>query len=522
MFICISQGQKKLTIAEIINGEAYIPPQVSEGAASFIRWALTKDQHRRPTVHLLIEHSWVTGLMKYPVLKNPASLRLHISRHDSFSDTRSAFGMPEHQSVAHGNGSNYGPEEMVYNMQVQAIQQSGNMLGHSNSMNAADMLRWRDIAFNADPESSYGDVAAAAVAAMALAGKAGRKSDGGIDIGADGRRQSLSAAARMAVGCSPRLLTGGGISSPSISRNNSLLQPGGAPGLLSGNSFSMSREELFANLQASAQRLNRIGSFTQQQQQPSNHVDSRSGGGSSSAAMHLNLVSGSQHPISPRLSHTPQHPGLYKRSQSSSLVDSPPLSPSRMAPGRAPSGGGVSPDSGMRSSGDPPTSPHKVSGGGSSRPMQQQQQQQQQQVGLRGAITSPSGMLAPHQLMPSRLMSSSFSVPSSPMAHASGSGGPNRLAQFRPAPPAGPPSFPGGVSPRSSSFNVKSTMGGPAVGGNIDAMQPPVQMVVEGRDSLLGFSRNLDDEMDAIMSAAGGTGAPKGGLFGGMKSVFGS
>ena len=396
-----------------------------------------------------------------------------------------------------GGSSSHEPEEMVHNMQIQAVQQRGNMLGHSNSLNAADMMRWRDIAFNADPENTYGDVAAAAMEAMALAG---RKSDGGADAGIDGRRQSLSLATRMAVGCSPRLPPSSVISGPPISRNNSSFQTGSP-----GNFSAMSREELFASLQASAQRLNRIGSFTQQQQH-SSRANSPSAGGSSH---HWTSASGSQQPKSP---HSPQHPGLFQRSQSSSLVDSPPLSPSRMAPGRPPSGGGISDVSVLRAYGD---SPHMAtSGGGGRGPLQHPQQQ----GGLRTSPSLGPAGVAPHHMMPSRLNSSSFSVPNSPMVQLSGPSGLNRLSQLRPVPPDGMPLSPGGVSPRTSSFSAKMATRGGSVGSS-DVMQPPAQMVIEGRD--FSLPRDLDAEMDAIISAAeGAPRGPDGGLFGGIKNAF--
>lgn len=58
------QGQKKATIAEILNGEPFLPPWLSEGAMHFIRWALTKEQGKRPSVQQLAEHPWIVSHMK--------------------------------------------------------------------------------------------------------------------------------------------------------------------------------------------------------------------------------------------------------------------------------------------------------------------------------------------------------------------------------------------------------------------------------------------------------------------------
>ena len=59
-------------------------------------------------------------------------------------------------------------------------------------------------------------------------------------------------------------------------------------------------------------------------------------------------------------------------------------------------------------------------------------------------------------------------------------------------------------------------------------MQAPVPMVVEGRGGVPS-PRSLEDEMDAIIAASAAVdddgssavGVPKGGLFGGIKKVFG-
>ncbi len=128
--------------------------------------------------------------------------------------------------------------------QVRAVQQNGRMIGQSSSLSAADFLRWRDIAFNADPESRYGDPAGAAAAALAQK----RKSDG---FGEDEARVSRAPSASLTASAFQRmsLMSAGGVGSPAHSRTGSFVVPD--------SPRQMSREELFANLQASAQKLNR-------------------------------------------------------------------------------------------------------------------------------------------------------------------------------------------------------------------------------------------------------------------------
>ena len=62
------QGQKKTTIQEILNSEPFLPPYVTEGAAHFIRWALTKDPTRRSAQ----AHVWA-------LLHAPKHIRIYYS-----------------------------------------------------------------------------------------------------------------------------------------------------------------------------------------------------------------------------------------------------------------------------------------------------------------------------------------------------------------------------------------------------------------------------------------------------------
>ncbi|KAG1650424.1 hypothetical protein FOA52_006123, partial [Chlamydomonas sp. UWO 241] len=78
-------GHKKLTIAEIINGEPSIPLSVSDAAASFIRLALIKDKRKRPTVAKLLEHHWIGSVMKPAVPRRPEFMRMRM-RAESFKE----------------------------------------------------------------------------------------------------------------------------------------------------------------------------------------------------------------------------------------------------------------------------------------------------------------------------------------------------------------------------------------------------------------------------------------------------
>lgn len=60
----MSQGNKKATIQEILNAAPLLPNWLSEGAVHFIRWALTKEQAKRPTIIALLEHPWIVSHLK--------------------------------------------------------------------------------------------------------------------------------------------------------------------------------------------------------------------------------------------------------------------------------------------------------------------------------------------------------------------------------------------------------------------------------------------------------------------------
>ena len=94
------------------------------------------------------------------------------------------------------------------------------MLGQSHSLNAMDMLRWRDIAgaMNFEESDDSYDPSSAAFSMSSAVPK--RKSDGGDQPLPGSRRASIAAAAQI-------------LNSPAGSRAGSLMQPI-APGLIPG------------------------------------------------------------------------------------------------------------------------------------------------------------------------------------------------------------------------------------------------------------------------------------------------
>ena len=106
------KGHKKLTIAEIVNGEPVIPNFVSQEAANFIRWALTKDQLKRPGVKQLSEHPWILIHMKAPTVKSTVDKHLQLEgRANSFVQPKSIFVQPAGSSGS--SSSSLQPEEVV-------------------------------------------------------------------------------------------------------------------------------------------------------------------------------------------------------------------------------------------------------------------------------------------------------------------------------------------------------------------------------------------------------------------------
>lgn len=264
-----AQGHKKLTMAEIVGGEPVIPPFVSEGAASFIRWALTKDKTQRPNVQQLAEHPWVLSHIKQPFMRRHAALRV-MNRADSFVEPRSV-GMGG-GGARQDSGDSSGPEEMLQHLQLRNVVAGGKLGGMhmSNSMTAADMMRWRDIAFAHGNEStdSYSLPTAAACAGPLSAVK--RKSDG-HDEGSS-RRESFAMAGVPMPPALSRPNSGISIAAAAAAAAAVPGSPSHAVGqgtvlYQSSDSYSprgMTREEVFANLQASAAQLNRCAAMSLQ------------------------------------------------------------------------------------------------------------------------------------------------------------------------------------------------------------------------------------------------------------------
>lgn len=135
------KGNKKATVQEILTGEPFLPASVSDSAAHFVRWALTKDQRQRPSVQQLAGHPWVVGHMKGPVL---AARRL-IHKTDSFVEPRQLGFRDSIMSAGPETAS--APRDIAppRPLQVASLANGGRFLGHSNSMTAMDGMRFRDI-----------------------------------------------------------------------------------------------------------------------------------------------------------------------------------------------------------------------------------------------------------------------------------------------------------------------------------------------------------------------------------------
>ncbi|GFR43872.1 hypothetical protein Agub_g5001, partial [Astrephomene gubernaculifera] len=183
------KGQKKATINEILNGEPFIPPWLSEGAAHFIRWALTKEQGKRPSVRQLSEHPWIVGHMKHSVLN---SARRQLVKTDSFVEPRQ-LGFRGSTTPADSPMASSNSKEPPRPLQVTSVIQNGRTLGHSNSMSAVDGMRYRDV----NLDSVTGGMANTAEAALKAVK---RLSDGDGTTGgrpsAAGGRVSRAGAAR--------------------------------------------------------------------------------------------------------------------------------------------------------------------------------------------------------------------------------------------------------------------------------------------------------------------------------------
>ncbi|GAX74015.1 hypothetical protein CEUSTIGMA_g1465.t1 [Chlamydomonas eustigma] len=532
------KGQKKLTIAEIINGEPEIPLTVSEGAASFIKWALTKDKFSRPTVQQLITHPWVAIHMQQPKPKVPPSLRI-LTRTDSYTEPR-MFAPPEISGGESGSGN--GPEEEVRSLQVRAVQLGGRLIGQSNSLSAVDFLRWRDIAFNANPEDLYGDPAAAAIAAVA-ASAVKRKSDG-HENPLDGRSPSLATGSRLILSSgAPRTPTPG---SPLHSRSNSLLLNGDLTGAVS---KPMTREELFANLQASAVKLSRSGSFNnsisnsprhqqlQQQQQQVQRPGSPSPPSSSSLLGHSQLTS---RPASPAgSSSSPQTTimmtSLVKRSLSSSLAKVP--SSQNLAIERQGSSNGTSPKQLSPTTSMLLPTDQELYGGTNPGSSESQMQQLPSPSSAAAALKGPgSNSFRKHDqymrsvttpFSPSRLSTSFTTASLSPGSQHGSAGGvsagklasPLAARSLWPVPRAAPQPPLLSSSPRSTSLTRASHA----------IHEPPAIAIMEEEAVLLrplplGPAGNVEKQMESLMldpPSSPSKSPTRSGILNGIKKVFG-
>ncbi|KAG1679455.1 hypothetical protein FOA52_007747 [Chlamydomonas sp. UWO 241] len=258
-------GHKKLTIAEIINGEPSIPLSVSDAAASFIRLALIKDKRKRPTVAKLLEHHWIGSVMKPAVPRRPEFMRMRM-RAESFKER----AVP----AASAAGGDETPAQALEDMRITDMQ-TDRTLGHSKSLNAAAMMRWRDAAFNANQEGAVAFDFPEGVQPLT------RASDGG-DSASNSRRSSFASSVAPGTpgghvathgtssGFSPAAVAAA-LARGDLSRQNSgLMSPGGGGGWnVQGGSMQMSgmmsplpvaqsRDEMIRSLQESAKKLDRL------------------------------------------------------------------------------------------------------------------------------------------------------------------------------------------------------------------------------------------------------------------------
>ncbi|KAG2498844.1 hypothetical protein HYH03_003036 [Edaphochlamys debaryana] len=228
------KGQKKATIAEILNGDPFIPSWLSEGATHFIKWALTKEQGKRPSVAQLAEHPWIVSHMKQPAA---APIRRQLVKTDSFVEPRQLGFRGSNAPTDPAGGSKEAPRPL----QTSSVAQAGRFLGHSNSMSAMDGMRYRDI----HVDSLTGGMASAAEAALKAVK---RVSDGD---GTTGGRPSAAG------GRVSRAGTARNSGASGLSRVNSMTANPG-PGSECADSpkagRALTREELIASLTAPMNR----------------------------------------------------------------------------------------------------------------------------------------------------------------------------------------------------------------------------------------------------------------------------
>ncbi|GIL46559.1 hypothetical protein Vafri_3538 [Volvox africanus] len=245
------KGQKKATINEILNGEPFIPPWLSEGAVHFIKWALTKEVSKRPSVQQLAEHPWITCHMKQAAL---ATARRQLVKTDSFVEPRQLGFRGSNMPLEPPSTS---AKEPPRPLQVASVSQGGRQLGHSNSMSAVDGMRYRDVNID-NVTNGMATTAAAALDAVK------RVSDGD---GTTGGRPSAAGGRVSRAGTARNSGTGG----TPLSRVNSLNAVAGAAALATiaadeapKNGRPMTREELLTSLSVpiGGRSLHMMRSFT--------------------------------------------------------------------------------------------------------------------------------------------------------------------------------------------------------------------------------------------------------------------
>ncbi|KAG2439374.1 hypothetical protein HXX76_004731 [Chlamydomonas incerta] len=243
------KGQKKATIAEILNGEPFVPPWLSEGATHFIRWSLTKEVGKRPSVQQLAEHPWIVSHMKQSVL---APARRQLVKTDSFVEPRQ---LGFRGSNAPGAGEPSGPtKEPPRPLQVSSVAQGGRFLGHSNSMSAMDGMRYRDIHL----DSVTGGMASAATEALKSVKRVsdGDGTTGGRPSAAGGRVSRAGTARNSGTGQAPLSRMNSMSAQAVVAAAAAAMASGSFGGGAHGSEDSpkggraLTREELYASLTA--------------------------------------------------------------------------------------------------------------------------------------------------------------------------------------------------------------------------------------------------------------------------------
>ncbi|KAG2453438.1 hypothetical protein HYH02_001661 [Chlamydomonas schloesseri] len=242
------KGQKKATIAEILNGEPFIPPWLSEGATHFIRWSLTKEVGKRPSVQQLAEHPWIVSHMKQSVL---APARRQLVKTDSFVEPRQ---LGFRGSTAPGAGDSSVPsKEPPRPLQVSSVAQGGRFLGHSSSMSAMDGMRFRDIHL----DSVTGGMASAATEALKAVKRVsdGDGTTGGRPSAAGGRVSRAGTARNSGTGQAPLSRMNSMSAQAVVAAAAAAMASGSFGGGLHGEDSPMggrplTREELYASLTA--------------------------------------------------------------------------------------------------------------------------------------------------------------------------------------------------------------------------------------------------------------------------------